>query len=114
MRGCVHGVVLAILTAVAVTIVPDRADAQFTDPLGGHWNNPGSALLGTMIANRMLLKAARKADPPDNAAPSRPAAPAAPVRTTFRPVATSLMARELAQSMGSDETTRRDLLRLFD
>jgi hypothetical protein len=47
MRGCVHGVVLAILTAVAVTIVPDRADAQFTDSLGGHWNNPGSALLQT-------------------------------------------------------------------
>jgi hypothetical protein len=45
MRGCVHGVVLAILTAVAVTIVPDRADAQFTDSLGGHWNNSGSALL---------------------------------------------------------------------
>jgi hypothetical protein len=94
-----------------------RANAQFTSSLGGTFNNPGSALIGTMIGNRMLADAARKAAPPDRAtSPARPS-PAKPspaaARLTFTPVAANLMVKELADTLATDAGSRQELSAAF-
>jgi hypothetical protein len=102
--------VLAMLMTVAAP-----AGAQFTSSLGGSFNNPGSALLGTMIANRMLADAARKAAPPDRPAPTtRPVPSAQPSRLTFKPVARNLMVDELAATLVKDAASRQQLARAFE
>ena len=95
-------------------LIPALAFAQFTSSLGGSFNNPGSALIGTMIANRAIADAARREAPPDATAPSARARAAAPARTTFRPVATSLMVRELAASVTKDAAARGQFVTLFE
>lgn len=106
----------ALVAIVAlVALLPARADAQLTSSLGGSFNNPGSALLGTMIANRMLADAARKAaapEPPGTPAKPSPSAPSA--RLTFRPVATNLMVKELAETLVTNADARQQLGRAFE
>ena len=107
------------------------ASAQWRDSLGTSWNNPGSALLGTMINNRLLAEAARKAANRKPATPARrepgaragtgtragaggPAAVEAPEAMTFRPVARNLMNREIAQTLTNDAKARRELVSAFE
>jgi hypothetical protein len=89
------------------------ADAQFTSSLGGTFNNPGSALLGTMIGNRILADAARKAAPRDGApTPAKPSSSSP--RLTFTPVARTLMVDELAGTLAKDAASRQRLSEAFD
>jgi len=104
---------VAIVALVA--LLPARATAQFTSSLGGNFNNPGSALLGTMIANRMLADAARKPSspaPPGTPGKRSPSMP--PARLTFRPVAKNLMAKELAETLVTNADARQQLARAFE
>ena len=116
MKGRAPGIVIALL-CLEFALPPASASAQFTSSLGGSFNNPGSALIGTMIANRAIADAARREAPPDATAlaePSAHARAAAPARTTFRPVAKSLMVRELAASVTKDAEAQRQFVTLFE
>jgi hypothetical protein len=96
-------------------VAADPAAAQFTSSLGGTFNNPGSALLGTMIGNRLLADAARKGASPEGAAsPARPSSPAPAARLTFTPVARNLMVKELADTLVKDAASRQALSEAFD
>jgi len=99
------------------------ASAQWRDSLGTNWNNPGSALLGTMLNNRLLADAARKA--PGNRKPSAPVgrepgaragedAGAEAPAMTFRPVAKNLMTHEIAQTLTNDPKAQRELTSAFE
>jgi hypothetical protein len=102
-----------VLALTPTLVVP--AGAQFTSALGGNFNNPGSALIGTMIANRMLADAARKAAPPDQpASTTRPASVASPARLTFKPAARNLMVDELAAALVKDAASRQQLSKAFE
>ena len=105
----IRAVALGVLLATA-----DPAAAQFTSSLGGTFNNPGSALLGTMIGNRLLADAARKGAPRDGATtPARPSSPGPAARTTFTPVARNLMVKELADTLVKDAAARQELSAAF-
>jgi hypothetical protein len=74
MRNCAPTVVMASL-CFGSALTPAPAAAEYTSSLGGNFNNPGSALIGTMIANRAIADAARREAPPaaarsDAASPS--------------------------------------------
>lgn len=101
---------------VAITFfLAQSASAQWRDSIGGSWNNPTSALLGTMINNRILADAARKTAPPDaRAVPSRPSSPAVAPRLTFRPVGRNLMVKELAQTLVKEPASQRELSAAFE
>jgi hypothetical protein len=107
---------LILTVALGVLLAAANADAaQFTSSLGGTFNNPGSALLGTMIGNRLLADAARKGASPEGAAsPARPSSPAPTARPTFTPVATNLMVRELTDILVKDAASRQALAEAFD
>jgi hypothetical protein len=95
--------------------VADPAAAQYTSSLGGTFNNPGSALLGTMIANRMLAEAARRGASPGGAtSPANPSSPAPAARLTFTPAARNLMVKELADTLVKDVDSRTELAEAFD
>jgi len=110
---------LTVLALLSALLVPGPLCAQFTSSLGGSFNNPGSALIGTMIANRMLADAARQASQPDPAPPAAAAArdttaaAAAPARLTFRPVGRALMVDELASTLVKDASAQRELRAAF-
>jgi hypothetical protein len=104
-------VAVAFTLLFAITMI-GPADAQWTSSLGGNFNNPGSALLGTMIANRALADAARKATAPEpSGAPTRPTTTR---RTTFRPVAKSLMVNELAHTLAPNGASQQTLATAFE
>jgi hypothetical protein len=107
---------IAVLVLFSALLVPGQLRAQFTSSLGGTFNNPGSALIGTMIANRMLADAARKAPRPDTALPGAretPETAPASARLTFRPVAPVLMVDELATTLVKDASAQRELRAAF-
>ncbi len=102
-------VALGVLLATA-----GPAAAQFTSSLGGTFNNPGSALLGTMIGNRLLADAARRGAPRDGATtPAKPFSSAPAARSTFTPVARNLMVKELADTLVTDAVARQELSAAF-
>jgi hypothetical protein len=106
----------AAAVCLAVTLgLFSPVKAQFQGSLGGNFNNPGSALLQTMIANRMLADAAKKTatapQPRDSNSPSKPTPSS---RMTFKPVAKSLMVNELAASLTKDASARGQFVALFD
>ena len=112
----------AAVCLAAMLSCPCTAEAQFTGSLGGNFNNPGSALLQTMIANRMLADAARKrtASPhadgsgtPSKPKPTPSKTTPAP-RLTFKPVAKNLMVGELAASMAKEADARGQFATLFE
>ena len=105
-------VIAALCLAFALTAAP--AVAQYTSSVGGNFNNPGSALIGTMIANRAIADAARREAPPETTAPFARARSAAPARTTFRPVAKNLMVRELAGAMTQEAEARGQFVTIFE
>lgn len=112
MKTCV----LAVAVAFSIGLLaPSRADAQFRDSLGGNWNNAGSALLGTMINNRILADAARNPAGTEKRSPdARPAPSGTAARLTFRPVAKNLMVKELADTFVNDPEERRQLAETFE
>jgi hypothetical protein len=93
-----------MILLVLVTCVP--AAAQYTDGLGGNWNNPTSAVITNIImdryARRRLEKnlAARRSGANSTArTPSGSAAPTAKLNDAsvhFRPTGTQLKTREIA------------------
>jgi hypothetical protein len=100
------------LGVLLVTAGP--AAAQFTSSLGGTFSNPGSALLGTMIGNRLLADAARKGAPRDGATtPAKPPSSPPASRLTFTPVARNLMVKELADTLVKDAAARQELSAAF-
>ncbi len=102
---------LGVAVSLVLMLTPcSRAYAQFTSSLGGNFNNAGSALIGTMIANRMLADAARKDVATEPV--SRP--PAASSSLTFRPVATRLMVTELAETLVQEADSRHQLAGAFE
>ena len=108
-RMRVRALALGVLLATAAP-----AAAQFTSSLGGTFNNPGSALLGTMIGNRLLADAARKGAPRDGTTtPAKPLSSAAAARLTFTPVARNLMVKELADTLINDAAARQELSAAF-
>jgi hypothetical protein len=113
MRLFAPAVVIASM-CLGFALTPARTDAQFTSSLGGNFNNPGSALIGTMIANRAIADAARREAPADATAPAARGRAAAPARTTFRPVAKHLMVRELAASITNDAAARSQFVTIFE
>jgi hypothetical protein len=105
--------ILALALGLFLTAA-DPAAAQFTSSLGGTFNNPGSALLGTMIGNRILADAVRKgASTGEHPSPASPASLAA-ARLTFTPVARTLMVKELADSLVKEADTQQKLAEAFD
>lgn len=116
---------IGVIVACAALVAPAGASGQFTSSLGGSFNNPGSALIGTMIANRMLGDAARKAarpaartpaatrtsPPQQSTRPQQATSPAA--RLTFKPVAGNLMVTELADTLVNEPADRRQLAAAF-
>jgi hypothetical protein len=105
------------VSAVAVVVLAGLAgarlaSAQWMDSMGGSWNNPSSALLGTMINNRIMSDAVKKAAERDRSAPGAPAS--APARLTFRPVAKNLMVKELAETLVKDAPSQRQLSAAFE
>jgi hypothetical protein len=102
-----------VAAASLVLALASVAEAQYTSSLGGTFNNPGSALLGTMIANRLLADAARKEAVPETATGARPA-PSPGARLTFRPVAGNLMVNELAETLVKDVPSRQQLAQAFE
>ena len=116
MKGRAPAIVIASL-CLGFALTPAPASAQFTSSVGGSFNNPGSALIGTMIANRAIADAARREAPPDATASTPPSArtrAAARPRTTFRPVGKNLMVRELAASITKDVEARSQFVTLFE
>ena len=102
---------LVVAVSLVAAIGPcSLAEAQFTSSLGGNFNNAGSALLGTMIANRLLVDAARK-----GAEPGPPARqPASASHVTFQPAAANHMVKELAGTLAPDPANRRQLEQAFE
>jgi hypothetical protein len=103
------------LTLAAGLLPCWRANAQFTGSLGGNFNNPGSALLQTMIANRMLADAAKKrvvVKPSNTKGADAKTESSKPC--TFKPVAKSLMVKRLAESFCKEETARGEFVTLFE
>jgi hypothetical protein len=81
------------------------ASAQWLDSMSFSHNNPTSALLGTMINNRIMADSLKKAIERDEATargrvtPATPAKASVAARLTFRPVAKNLVVKELAQTL---------------
>jgi hypothetical protein len=113
-----HMLILAVFFGLLMAAA-GPAEAQFTSSLGGTFNNPGSALIGTMIGNRILADAARKGSSPGGAAsperpsPSKPSASVPAPRLTFTPVAGNLMVKELADTLVADAASRQKLSEAF-
>ncbi|HZO89771.1 MAG TPA: DUF6683 family protein [Chthonomonadaceae bacterium] len=117
-----------ILTGIA------QAHAQYSDSMGGSFNNPISSSLSSQIwgnlqmqqnlnMQRMLMQRRRQVAPQirTEPTPSRSTATAPQATTTFRPVAPQLMPRQLAAMMGKTPSQRQQLeqllaicLKLFD
>jgi hypothetical protein len=109
-----HPFLVALIFAASLTPCW-RASGQYTGSLGGNFNNPGSALLQTMIANRMLADAAKNQTPaPEADIANKTSKPSSTARLTFKPVAKNLMVKELAESMSKDETARGQFATLFE
>ncbi len=89
---------------------------------GTTWNNPGSALLDTMIMNNVFAQGFSKelrkptGDSRQSSAAARTAPPAGPGQRavlSFRPAARSLMVEAIAEALGSDAQERNELRTLF-
>lgn len=100
-------VALCLLFALFCLSVPAQIGG-WADCLGGRWNNPTSALIGTMLFNRTTMKAATRPAEKGTRAASRPA----PL-PTFKPVAADLMVNPLADSLATRPEERRQLAGLF-
>jgi hypothetical protein len=113
-------VFVLVVAGAVLLMAPPGAAAQWRDSMGGSWNNPSSALLGTMINNRIMADAVKKATEPEAARPGRSASapsavtPVAPAALTFRPVARNLMVKELAQTLVKDAASQRQLSAAFE
>ena len=113
--------VLVVVVAGGVAV---PASAQWHDSLGGNWNNPSSALIGTMINNRIMADTVRKASQAETTrseapAESRPGSrytrpPVTPGRLTFRPVGKNIVVKELAAVLTDDPSARRELVTAFE
>src|SRR2546426_5687461 len=99
-----------LILLLVVSCAP--AVAQYTDNLGGNWNNPASATITNIImdryARRRLEKnlAARRSGAASTAptSSSNSAAPAAKLNDAsvqFRPTGTQLKTREIANLIGA-------------
>ncbi|NLB83564.1 MAG: hypothetical protein GX791_04885, partial [Synergistaceae bacterium] len=53
-------IVLLLLWIFMLTPMAQGANTWYNSYTGGSWNNPGSALLDTMIYNKMMTKASLK------------------------------------------------------
>ncbi|MBZ5513585.1 MAG: hypothetical protein LAN62_01820 [Acidobacteriia bacterium] len=120
MKTHLHRVTLAVSSALLVAGCSTGASAQWSNSVGGVWNNPTSSLASTMVYNRLLLDAAKKKTAPEaegarapQAQQKSPSVRRLRVSTTFRPVAPSLMVQDLAQGMGKTPAERAQLAEAF-
>ena len=97
-----------LISLVLVMCAP--AAAQYTDNLGGNWNNPASAMITNIImdryARRRLEKnlAAKRSGSSSNVTSSESAAPTAKLNDAsvhFRSTGTQLKTREIANLIGA-------------
>jgi hypothetical protein len=112
---------LSVVIALAAALAGSRsASAQWLDSMSFSHNNPTSALLGTMINNRIMADAVKKAAErgaarSDGEAVTPPvAAPRSSAVLTFRPVAKNLMVKDLAETLVEDAASRRQLAGAFE
>lgn len=109
------GVVTAILT------VSQQTSAQFTDTMGGTWNNPLSASTSTMIWNNIFYGIHRKAGANKGTTASTAAQPKSQPNkriddgvVRFRPSGTRIKTRELADQLGNTPAEREQYLKLMN
>lgn len=102
------GLSSSLLIALLLVGAGPSAQAQFRDSLGGRWNNPVSASLGTSLAWRAVIEA------PKATRPDQPAATPGPAPTlTFPQGQPSTVPSTLAASLGEDPKHRQELAAAF-
>jgi len=110
---------LALVAAMAAAA--QRVPGQYTDSMGGGFNNPISAQMSTMLWNRIFYpkasgtsgrgaapSAAARASQPE---PNRPADDSA---VRFRPTGTYIKTREMADHLGNTPAERAQYLTLMN
>src|SRR5262245_20886650 len=111
---------LALIVSIVTT---QRVSAQYTDSMGGGFNNPISAQMSTMLWNRIFYPKASgnstrspssssSATPaPRTQAASRPTDQGA---LRFRPIGTHISTRKLADQLGNTPAEREQYLKLMN
>jgi hypothetical protein len=114
----------AALFIAAMAQVAQRVPAQYTDSMGGGFNNPISAQMSTMLWNRIFYPKASgissKSAPSSSTGTSAPRTQAAPSKTAnesalrFRPIGTHISTRKLADLLGNTPAEREQYLKLMN
>src|SRR6476469_5351214 len=106
---------LCLAAAFAASMLSAVAQAQYTDNMGGSWNNPTSASIGNIINdqlwNRMRAKARARAksegtttSPNADAAPAQKTAAQIDAAVRFRSTGTQLKTQSIADELSAGGT----------
>ena len=104
-------IVLFLLCIFAFIPVAEGANTWYNAYTGGSWNNPGSALIDTMIYNKMMAGASLKKM---QRGPSvKPGAPALS-RTVYRPSSSpSSVPHRVAEAFSNEKASKKELAAFF-
>lgn len=100
---------LASGCVIALLLAGPSAQAQFRDSMGGRWNNPVSASIGTSLAWRALIQAPKAAAGAKALEPQSQGTPT----VTFPAGKPSTVAQALAESMGEGAAHKKELTSAF-
>lgn len=104
-------IVLLLLWIFALIPAAHGANTWYNCYTGGSWNNPGSALLDTMIYNKMMAKASLKKIQHEPSA--KPGAPTIS-RTVYRPSSSpSKVPLRVAEVFSNENASKKELTAFF-